>query len=274
MTKITKETSLKQQHARQNTAVTKKRNFDQINEVGTTREEKKIKLPSFLQYLHEVYPPGKECYVKVVVKEETYYVPAVLSHNFGDKTTRVLYMTPSNENERHKVSMGVEIGTEDSENIRDMLYTGFDNNLEELDDSGSVSESSSECDSDPTYTSSVYTCRGFEKKDGRWVPKDAEHTLIDSDNIQWYRDEGHTWGDWESATEVDHRNDIVNNLLEETFPGIDAMINGVASTYTGVEVDSKNVIIGDEAMDVISNLNNNIRWSECMWNGPFQLKKK
>mgnify|MGYP003349523869 CR=1 FL=1 len=86
---------------------------------------------------------------------------------------------------------------------------------------------------------------------------------IGSGDIQFWIEEGGSWGD-NVEDEIEHRNAIVNGFLEETLD-LYEMINGAASKTDGVEVDAKDVIIG-EAMDEFDYQRDH--WG---WNGPFTL---
>ena len=227
--------------------------------------------------LHETYPPGTMCYVKVIEEGETYYVPAVLANDVGTREigpnrARVLYITPSDDNEQHG-GTDLGIGTDEDENIRDILYNQFDNNLEEVYEHDLFQFQENESDYDgpqgPYYTSTVYTVEGFKKENGGWVEQGAEHTEISSDAIRYWIEDGGSWGEHPMG-EVAHRNAIVNGFLEETVD-LNEMIDGAASSNRGVEVDAKDIIIGEEEMDKFYDTTRK-RWYDILWEGPFQLR--
>lgn len=210
--------------------------------------------------LNEMYPPGEPCFVKVLKGNKTYYVSAVLA-NPGKKSpdrASVLFMTPSNEYEQHKPKINLKIGNdewleEEESNIRDILYNAFDGNLEEV----SPKENDSDSEQNESFESQVYTVRGFKKENGEWIAQGKEYAKIGAGDIQFWIEEGGSWGE-NVEDEIKHRNAIVNGFLEEILD-LDGMINGAASKTDGVEVDAKDVIMG-EAMEA--------RWG---WDGPFSL---
>ena len=89
--------------------------------------------------------------------------------------------------------------------------------------------------------------------------------------------------------DIDYRNGIVYELLPSYYARtryhpvtcrllrdssdeqviMKEIINGIAYKYTGVEVDAKNVIIGDEAMRRLNSVTHECDWVTVMWLGPF-----
>ncbi len=262
----------------ENTTVTKKRSCDQNSTPN----------------LHVLYPPGEPCYVKVVEKEETFYIPAVLSNNLDrhtrfNYTTRVFYMTPSAEIEEHEVLIGRDIGTGDTENIRDMLYNEYKNNLKDYEYSDSDDERAYEDAGIKQYTSSVPTCSGFDKKDGVWVPNGEIKRIIDTERFVMGVDICAISKKEYYYEDIEYRDRIAIKLLPSSYARkryhsvtrrlirdkrdeeviMKEIINGIAYKYTGVEVDAKNVIIGDEAIRRLNSVTHECEWVSVMWLGPF-----
>ena len=257
----------------ENTTVTKKRSCDQNS----------------TQKLHVLYPPGEPCYVKVVEKKEIYYIPAVLSINPDKRTTRVFYMTPSAEIEEHDVLIGRDIGTGDTENIRDMLYNEYKNNLKDYEYSDSDDERAYEDQGIKQYTSSVPACSGFDKKDGVWVPKGEKKRIIDTERFVMGVDICAISKKEYYYEDIEYRNRIAyvllpsyyarkryhpvtRRLLRDSSDGkviMKEIINGIAYKYTGVEVDAKDVIIGDEAMRRLNSVTHECDWVDVWDLGPF-----
>ena len=218
--------------------------------------------------LNEMYPPGEPCFVKVLKGNKTYYVPAVLA-NPGEKSldrASVLFVTPSSEYVKINLH-DYDWQEEEESNIRDILYNDFDGSLEEV--SPKENDSDSDSDSDPdsddeqkeSFESQVSTVNEFKKENGEWVAKGKYDAKIGAGDIQSWIEEGGSWGE-NVEDEIEHRNAIVNGFLEEILD-LDGMINS-AVNREGVQVDAKDVIIGEEAVDELD-------YHNVMWDGPFTL---
>ena len=197
-------------------------------------------------------------------------------------------MTPSAEIEEHEVLIGRDIGTGDTENIRDMLYNEYKNNLKDYEYSDSDDERAYEDAGIKQYTSSVPACSGFDKKDGVWVPKGEKKRIIDTERFVMGVDICAIFKKEYYYEDIEYRDRIAYELLPSSYARkryhpvtrrllrdssdekviMKEIINGIAYKYTGVEVDAKNVIIGDEAMRRFS-VTHECDW-DIVWDlGPF-----
>ena len=85
---------------------------------------------------------------------------------------------------------------------------------------------------------------------------------LTTDDIQGHIENGGSWGENDMG-EAAHRNSIVNGFLEEILD-LDGMINGAVNNAEGVQVDAKDVIIGEEEVD-------DLDYHNVKWDGPFTL---
>ena len=200
------------------------------------------------------------------------FQPCLPTRGKSPDRASVLFMTPSSEYEQHKLKINLKIGYDDwgweeESNIRDILYNDFDGSLEEV--SPKENDSDSDSDSDPdsddeqkeSFESKVSTVNEFKKENGEWVAKGKYDAKIGAGDIQSWIEEGGSWGE-NVEDEIEHRNAIVNGFLEEILD-LDGMINS-AVNREGVQVDAKDVIIGEEAVDELD-------YHNVMWDGPFTL---
>ena len=83
----------------------------------------------------------------------------------------VLFMTPSDEYEQHKLKIDLKIGNGEEENIRDIIYNEFDGNLDKVypEENDSDSDPDSDDEQKEYFESKVSTVNEFKKENGEWV---------------------------------------------------------------------------------------------------------